>query len=59
MQIQAQASHHDHCNQEKNEVSGLNDKIKQLEAVNSQKSAEIVQLNQKIREQEEAKKVSA
>ncbi len=43
MQIQAQgASHHDHCNQEKNETNALNDKIRQLDASNSQKSAEIV-----------------
>jgi hypothetical protein len=48
MQIQAQGSSHDHCHQEKNETNTLNDKIKELEAANSQKSTEIVQLNQKI-----------
>jgi len=48
MQIQAQASSHNHCHQEKNETNTLNDKIKELEATNSQMSIEIVKLNKKI-----------
>jgi chromosome segregation ATPase len=64
MQIQAQASNHDHCSQDKNETSALNDKIRLLEMANDQKSAEIGRLSLKIAEQElkikeEANKASA
>ncbi len=51
MQILAQA-HHDHLNEENNQINLLKEKIKQLEAANHQKSSEILSLSQKIIEVE-------
>jgi hypothetical protein len=50
MQIQAQVSNHDHCNQEKNEIIGFNSKIKELEADNKQKGEKIAELKQNLGE---------
>jgi hypothetical protein len=47
---QAQLSSHDHCGQEINETNILNDKIKKLEAIDCQKSKDILELNRKISE---------
>ena len=51
MQILAQA-HHDHLNEENNQINLLKEKIKHLEAANHQKSSEILNLSQKIIELE-------
>ena len=39
-----QVSNHDHCNHDNNETNILKDKIRHLEAINDQKSAEIAHL---------------